>query len=118
MSLFGTPLFGHRDGVTYDADVDFVRLNRQAMRVWRVMVDGAWRTLEEISVLSGSPPQSVSARLRDFRKRFFGGHTVLRRRRSAGLHEYQLRPNPRIKIARRPAKPGEGKCRTGYSAKT
>ena len=34
----------------------------------------------------------MSARLRDLRKGQVGGHTVERRKASAGLHEYRLNP--------------------------
>lgn len=84
---------GPRDGETFDSTLDGPRLNEQARRVFELMSDGVWRTLAEIADATGSPTQSVSARLRDFRKREFGAHTVNRRRRgeaSAGVWEYQL----------------------------
>jgi hypothetical protein len=83
----------HFSGATYEADLDHDRLRAQLDRVWKVMKDGAWRTLFEIASLTGDPPQSISARLRDFRKARFGSHTVNRRRVGAperGLFEYQL----------------------------
>ena len=58
------------------------------------MRDGAWRTLDEISVAVGAPPASVSARLRDLRKEKFGAHLVERRsrgERGRGLYEYRVR---------------------------
>ncbi len=73
------PVDGDRGGVTYVAQEDFVRLNRQQRRVFDVMQDGRWRTLHDIAVLTGDPEASVSARLRDFRKPGFGGSTVERR---------------------------------------
>jgi hypothetical protein len=68
------------------------RLNAQLGRVKAIMEDGQWRTLEEISSLSGDPQASISARLRDLRKERFGSYTVNRRRVEGGngLHEYQL----------------------------
>jgi hypothetical protein len=81
------------DGETYDPCHDQVRLSRQADAVFRIMSDGAWRTLEEIAEMVNVPTQSVSARLRDFRKPRFGGHNVKRRRRgdpSSGSFEYKL----------------------------
>jgi len=57
------------------------------------MRDGEWRTLGEISEATGHPEASVSARLRDFRKPRFGGHTVNRRRGKwvgGSWWEYQL----------------------------
>lgn len=87
---------GDRDGETYERSFDFERLNRQARAVWDVMLDKQWRTLREISSECGHPEASVSARLRDFRKEKFGGHTVERRRRgeeASGIFEYKLIPN-------------------------
>ena len=81
------PLF---DGATYDHKRDYVRLSGQIKRVYDVMRDGRWRTLNEISNLTGDPHASISTRLRDFRKEKFGGHTVNRRYIDNGLYEYQL----------------------------
>lgn len=81
------------DGGTFDPELDGNRLRAQLWRVRRLMQDGEWRTLPEIRDATGDPTQSVSARLRDFRKEKFGGHTVNRRRRGegrSGLFEYQL----------------------------
>lgn len=86
-----TVLDGPRDGDTFDAGTDTIRLNAQMRRVADVMVDSAWRSLAEIAEITGDPEASISARLRDFRKPRFGGFTVLRRRREgAGLWEYKL----------------------------
>lgn len=86
------PLPDH-DGSTYSSVRDKKALNRQARRVFALMSDGKWRTLEEISEAVGDPEASVSARLRDFRKEKWGGYTVQRRLRFAlrrGLYEYRL----------------------------
>lgn len=81
------------DGTTYNENMDGVRLSRQYLRVFEVMKDGDWRTLDEIAQITGDQQQSISARLRDFRKIRLGGHEVLRRRRGdakRGLFEYRL----------------------------
>ncbi len=81
------------DGVTYEPKFDATRLRGEMARVYKLMSDSYWRTLREISDLTGDPEASVSARLRDLRKSKFGGHTVNRRRRgeaSRGIWEYQL----------------------------
>ena len=83
------------DGETYEPAHDRVRLTGQSLRVWRVMKDGKWRTLSEIAAGTdrGDSEAAVSARLRDFRKERFGGHTVERRSRGIrdkGLFEYRL----------------------------
>lgn len=82
---------GTRDGATVTA-ADTPRLNEQARRVYDLMADRQWRTLAQIAEATGDPEASVSARLRDLRKVRFGGHTVERRKASAGLHEYRLNP--------------------------
>jgi len=81
------------DGETYEAEHDHGRLTAQNLRVWQVMRDGRWRTLQEIAEQTGDPEASISARLRDLRKPRFGGHAVDRRsrgERSRGLFEYRL----------------------------
>lgn len=78
------------DGVTYEHDKDYKRLKGQVGAVYRVMSDGKWRTLEEISMTLGFPQASVSARLRDLRKARFGAHEVQRRRFTEGQWEYRL----------------------------
>lgn len=84
-------LDGIRDGETFDVELDMVRLNSQARKVYTVMYAGAWMTLREIAALADAPEASVSARLRDFRKERFGGHTVERRRRAnTSSWEYRL----------------------------
>lgn len=83
----------HFNGPEYDPELDFARLTGQIKRVFDCMVDGEWRTLSEISIVTGDPEASISAQLRHLRKDRFGGHTVIKRRRgnpSFGLFEYQL----------------------------
>lgn len=82
-------LYGPRDGVTFDPARDTSRLNRQALAVWRVMRDGQWHTLAELSGATGYPEASVSARLRDLRKRRFGSRRVDRMYLGDGLHAYK-----------------------------
>ena len=78
------------DGETYERGRDQVRLNGQQLRVWRVVRDGRWRTLGDISEATGDPEASISARLRDLRKARFGRHTVERRHVGGGLWEYRV----------------------------
>jgi hypothetical protein len=80
-------------GATYERQFDQGRLNAQLQRVYACMRDGVWRTLGEISATTADPPASVSARLRDLRKKRFGEHTVERRARGdrqRRLFEYRL----------------------------
>ena len=78
---------------TWDEERDGDRIAAQRTRVWRVMLDRRWHTLGDISMTTGDPEASISARLRDFRKSKFGSHTVNRRFVSRGLWEYQLEVN-------------------------
>jgi len=68
--------------------------------VWRVMADGQWHTLREISEKSGYSEASVSAQLRDYRKPQFGSHIIDKRHAKTTTHametfanEYKLIPN-------------------------
>lgn len=80
-------------GATYNEKRDGDRLRAQLARTRALMQDQAWRTLSEISAVTGDPEASISARLRDFRKTRFGEHVVNARIRgpeTMGLWEYQL----------------------------
>jgi hypothetical protein len=83
-------------GSDYDKNLDKKRLTGQLLRVFELMKDGRWRTLQEIADLTHDPAASVSAQLRHLRKEHFGGHVVNKRargERSHGLFEYQLEVN-------------------------
>lgn len=88
------------DGKTFDRALDGDRLTGQWRMVFDLMKDGAWRTLRDIAQLTGCPEASVSARLRDFRKEKFGGHTVNRERKyTEGVFSvwiYQLLPSGNV----------------------
>jgi hypothetical protein len=81
------------NGADYTPERDNQRLTNQLFRVWDCMVDGKWRTLGEISKITGDPEASVSAQLRHLRKRRFGEHLIERRYCGNGLYEYKLTPN-------------------------
>ena len=92
---YGCPL--HFDGPDATDLGDRVRLSRQHWRVWHYVLaqKGRWLRLVEIAGALDLPEQSVSARLRDFRKERFGAHTVDRRRsREPGVYEYRVTVNP------------------------
>lgn len=80
------------DGAGYDPAIDHVRLTRQIKRIFDLMSDASWRTLQEIADITGDPAASVSAQLRHLRKKKFGSWVVNKRRRTpcSGLWEYQL----------------------------
>ena len=79
------------DGVTYQADRDHAQLNGQLMRVFVLMKDGHWRTLNEIARDVGGSPASVSARLRDLRKAKYGSRVVERLHVGNGLFQYRVK---------------------------
>ena len=91
-------LEGHRDGSTFDADRDLIRLNAQHKRVYWAMADNQWHSLSSIAEVTNDPEASISARLRDFRKKKFGRHIVLRRHVERGLWIYRLYWNPNVPI--------------------
>ena len=78
------------DGMTYEPQRDYARLVSLHDRVFRVMGDGAWRTVDQIRAVTGGSESGVKARLRDFRKPKFGGYEVPKRYRGDGLWEYCL----------------------------
>ncbi len=82
----------HFDGETYDPDLDHVRLTGQLQRVYNVMKDSRWRTLNNISVLASGPESSIGARIRDLRKPKFGEYRIDRKRDSInkGMFLYRL----------------------------
>jgi hypothetical protein len=78
------------DGETYDVTIDYDRLKGLMKRVFLLMSDGQWRTLERISDETRGTEASVSARLRDFRKAKYGSLTMERKRLRKGLFAYRL----------------------------
>ena len=104
--LFNQPqheLDSHRpfqyNGAGYEARHDQARLTGQTLKIYDLMKDGIFRTLEEIKSATGYPEASISAQLRHLRKERFGSHTVNHQRRgdrTSGLWEYQLIPNKNI----------------------
>lgn len=81
------------NGSDYIPEKDNVRLTGQLNRVYNLMIDGKWRTLAEIELITKDPQSSISAQLRHLRKERFGGHILNKRsrgEREKGLFEYQL----------------------------
>jgi hypothetical protein len=81
------------DGQTFDRARDADRLGCQLASVRAWMLAHQWQTLAEIARgvgYSDAAVASVSARLRDLRKRRFGGYAVERRRRTTGTWEYRV----------------------------
>lgn len=86
------------DGDTIIEEFDEERLGDQLKRVFKLMKDEKWRTLNEIQVSINTLSKvtstaSISARLRDLRKIKNGGHTVERQRSEPyekGIFQYRL----------------------------
>lgn len=66
------------------------RIARQREVIWKFMRHGHQLTLAELEKLSGYPQASISARIRDFRKPEFGGHTIDREYLGGGVYGYRL----------------------------
>ena len=83
-------------GSDYDEKLDKRRLTGQILDIFTLMKDKKWRSLREISNLTGHGESSISAQLRNLRKATFGSHTVDRRRTGNPTHgkfEYRLIEN-------------------------
>lgn len=81
------------DGSDYDPMRDDLRLTGQLLRIWHVVCDGAWYTLNQIAERTGDPPASISAQLRHLRKKRFGEHTLEKEYIQNGLFRYRVIPN-------------------------
>lgn len=84
------PAVAEFDGETIEPARDHDRLRAQLHRVLNAVSDHEWKTLLKLSMETGDPEASVSARLRDLRKDKFGGYTIERRYAGGGLWEYRL----------------------------
>ncbi len=80
----------HFNGSDYNSDRDDTRLNSQLTRVFDLMKDGEWRSLDQISKATGDPAASISAQLRHLRKPRFGSHTIDKHYQGNGLYLYRL----------------------------
>jgi len=81
------------NGDVYEPKFDKIRLTGQIHRIFELMRDGRYRTLGEISNITGDGEASISAQLRHLKKERFGGHTLNKQHRGdrkSGLWEYQL----------------------------
>lgn len=85
-------------GSDYRPMRDDVRLTGQLLRIWNVVKDGAWWTLDQIATTTGDPHASVSAQLRHLRKPRFGSHEVERAYAGNGLFRYRVIPGDASRI--------------------
>lgn len=84
--------FGH----SFIEKIDGKRIRKQIDTIRELMLDGEWRTLREIALITDYPEASISADLRHLRKEAFwppeGKYVVTRNRRhGAGTWEYMVR---------------------------
>lgn len=77
-------------GATFQEKRDGARLRGQLRAVFSLMSDGQWRTIEQIAQRVSGSDAGVSARLRDLRKKRYGGHTVERKYVSNGVWMYRV----------------------------
>ena len=94
LSMFDTAiprLLGIPEPGTFDSAVDGPRTARQLDAVEELMSDGMWRTLAAIAAHTGASEAGASARLRDLRKRQYGGYVVERKRAKPGSGLYLYR---------------------------
>lgn len=78
------------NGSDYVPQRDDGRLTSQYDRIFTIMQDGEFRSLEEISQLTSDPQASISAQLRHMRKPRFGSHKVEKEYVENGLFKYRL----------------------------
>lgn len=88
------------DGPVYNPELDNARLRQQIGRVYALMLDGEWRTLDDIQAGTAAmrddggrdPHASISAQLRHLRKPRWGSHTIQKREavEGSGLWEYRM----------------------------
>jgi len=77
-------------GESYDPQRDFHRLHGQLRRVYDVMKDGQWHSVNEMVAACGGTAASITARVRDLRKQKFGARKVDRRHVKDGFFLYRL----------------------------
>ena len=79
------------DGATFSPLLDGPRLTSQLERVRKAMSDGKWHSLHELVGSCGGTEASVSARIRDLRKKKFYNLDVERHRADRGLWLYRVK---------------------------
>lgn len=79
------------NGSDYIPERDDKRLTGQLKDIYELMIDGEFRTLEQIERETGHPQASISAQLRHLRKPRFGSHIVNKEYLGSGLYKYQLK---------------------------
>ena len=78
------------DGDDYNHGRDNPRLVGQLYRIHKLMKDGQWRTLKQISEACDCPQASVSAQLRNLRKERFGAYNIEKHYYINGVYYYRM----------------------------
>jgi len=79
------------DGAFYVPSLDEQRLTTQMDRVRRLMLDGRWHYVAAMAEVLGEPETSISAQIRNLRKKENGGYIIeTRRDGDTGLFLYRL----------------------------
>lgn len=77
------------DGDDYQPDRDKPRLAKQIKDVLWCLEDGKWHSVAQISARTGHPITSVSAQIRNLRKKKMGGYNIERAYRGNGLYVFR-----------------------------
>jgi biotin operon repressor len=80
----------HFDGSDVKPE-DTPRLQKQLDVILLLMMDEEYRSLQEITDITGYPHSSVSAQLRNLRKEKHGGYVVNKTNKGDGYFEYQVK---------------------------
>src|SRR5688572_12420258 len=87
-------------GADFVESRDQSRLERQIDRIFNVMKDGVWRSVDEIAELTKDETTgfaykatSISAQLRNLKKPENGSHTLNRRHEGNGFYRFQIIPS-------------------------
>lgn len=80
------------DGDDYVSKRDKPRLTLQIHQVRMYMENAGWLSVQDIAAELNFPEPSVSAQIRNLRKKRFGSRIVERRYEGNGLYEFRLTP--------------------------
>ena len=80
------------DGDDYDSTRDKERLTKQRDKIRMYMEGRDYLTVQEVAEFFNYPENSVSAQMRNLRKKKFGGRIVDREYFGNGLYKFKLMP--------------------------
>ena len=69
---------------------DGERLEGQFERVWAIMRDGEYHTIQEVAAKTGDPAQSVARQMGHIRSKARGGHVLEREHWGQGLYAFRV----------------------------